>query len=486
MNRDSSDSRALVSLQHVDASIEQHRILRDVSLELRRGEHLGIVGANGSGKTTLLRLIGGTHWPAPGSGRRIYRFDGRSHRDAVEARRRITLVGPELQDSYLRLGWNFTAGAVVVTGLHRTEIPRREITSSDRSQARRLLAELDAEGLRDRAFLELSRGEQRRVLIARALAFAPEVLLLDEPGSGLDTAARAELDRTINAAAQHATIVATAHSSETLPEIVVRVVEVHAGRVTALRRSARSSLSEYPTANRRARSTTTSGTNLPPVVVLRNADVWVGDRLVLHQINWRLEQHENWLVTGANGAGKSTFLRLLHGQIRPARGGTIQWPAFGNPRNIWELRRSIGWVSPELQADYRLPTTVSQCVASGVHSSVGLTRPLSESESARCNALLEGFRLDGLRDRLLSKLSYGQARRALLARTLASDPRLLLLDEPWEGLDPAVIDIVLEQLRDAMRSGTQIVCASHVGDAGLGLERHLRIAEAAIHECGNP
>lgn len=485
MKRDSVESAAIVALERVDARIERHLVLHDVSLELRPGEHLGIVGPNGSGKTTLLRIIGGTHWPAPGSGKRVYCFDGTSHRDAVEARRRITLVGPELQDSYVRLGWNFTASAVVITGLHRTEIPRRKFTQSDMEQARTLLDMLDAGALCDRPFLELSRGEQRRVLIARALAFDPDVLLLDEPGSGLDTAARIDLDRAINTAALHATIVATAHSAETLPGTIARVVEVRDGTVSPVRPLQRSKLRS--TTNHRAGNQTRrdAQTPLPAIVELRNADVWVGERLVLRGINWRLEQHDNWLVTGRNGAGKTTFLRVLHGQIRPARGGTIEWPALGNPRNVWELRRYIGWVSPELQADYRFPTTVAQCVASGFHSSVGLTRALSESESLRRDALLRGFRLDALRDRLLSKLSYGQARRALLARTLASAPRLLLLDEPWEGLDPEVIEIVLEQLRKAMQEGTQIVCASHVGHAGLGLERTMVIADGAIREYEN-
>lgn len=481
MNRQTGTTQTIVSLQRVAARIEGRLVLDDVSLELRAGEHLGIVGENGSGKSTLLRLIGGTHWPAPGSGKRLYRFDDTSHRDAVEARRRITLVGPELQDSYLRLGWNFSASAVVVTGLHRTEIPRRKVSAADRAKARELLRVLEAEHLAERAFLELSRGEQRRVLIARALAFEPDVLLLDEPGSGLDVAAREELDRAISAAATQATIVATAHTVDALPAVVSHVVEVrdHCVKPFTNESDTRPGTSTRTTAPPAA---TQSAETLPALVELHNADVWVGERCVLKNITWRLEQGDNWLVTGRNGAGKSTFLRLLHGQIRPARGGTIEWPALGNPRNIWDLRRSIGWVSPELQADYRLPTTVAQCVASGVHSSIGVTGALSDTQHARCDSLIRGFGLDELRDRLLSRLSYGQARRALLARTLASAPRLLLLDEPWEGLDPTVVDLVVEQLHEAMRSGTQIVCASHIGDAGLGANRAMEIANGTLNE----
>ena len=484
LHTQSGKCTAIVALTDVDAHIERNLVLRDVSLELRASEHLGIIGANGSGKTTLLRLIGGTHWPAPGRGSRQYCFSGQTWRDAVEARKRITMVGPELQDAYMRLGWNFTALAVVATGLHRTEIPRHSLTQSDTARARELLETLGAGQLSDRPFFELSRGEQRRVLIARALAFDPEVLLLDEPGSGLDATARSELDGAITAVARHSTVVATAHTEAALPSIVSRIVHVLDATVSPFSPSHVVTSRHRNTRAQSSPTTNSSQSQLPAMAELRNADVWRGDTRVLHNINWRLEQHAHWLVTGSNGAGKSTFLRLLHGQIRPARGGTIQWPALGNPRNIWELRRNIGWVSPELQADYRYPTTVAQCVASGFHSSVGQTRTLREEQKERRDALLKGFELLELRDRLLSKLSYGQARRALLARTLASAPRLLLLDEPWDGLDPEVIGIVREQLLEAMRAGTQIVCASHVGDAGLGLANKMTIADGAINEYG--
>lgn len=481
MTGSSPETTPIVSLEHVDARIEQALILSDVSLQVRAGEHLGIVGANGAGKTTLLRLIGGTHWPAPGSGTRRYHFSGETHNDAVEARRRITLVGPEQQDAYLRLGWNFSALDVVVTGLHRTEIPRREISPSDQIRARSLLEALAADKLSDRPFFELSRGEQRRVLIARALAFQPEVLLLDEPASGLDATARAELDYTIEQAAHRATIVASAHHVDALPKIISRIVSIRDAKVATAPVGAAQAAPAQSNTSHKDPATARKNTNQPALVVLRNADVWVGDRLVLPNVNWQLEQGANWLVTGPNGAGKSTFLRLLHGQIRPARGGTIEWPAFGNPRNIWVVRRNTGWVSPELQADYRYPTTVAQCVGSGFHSSIGLIRQLSAPEIERRDELLEGFKLEALRDRLLSKLSYGQARRALLARTLAGKPRLFLLDEPWEGLDPEVIEIVRGQLSVAMRDGTQIVCASHIGDAGLGLENRMELTDGAIH-----
>jgi molybdate transport system ATP-binding protein len=482
----------VICLDHVDASIEGVRVLKDVSLCVRAGEHLGIVGANGSGKSTLLALLSGERWPAPGGGKRRYRFSGRSYTDAVEAKQRITSIGPELQDRYVRLNWNFSAVAVVLTGLFHTEIPRQRASAAQRQHATELLTRVGAGDLADRSFLELSRGEQRRVLIARALAFAPEVLLLDEPASGLDTASRADLEETIRIASQHATIVTSAHSVKQLPAITQRCVRIAGGRVMAIpaqvahqTNKAEQKIVSRVASNVAAETTVRGAAELPtPLIEIRHASIWIGERCVLTDIDWSLLPGQNWLVLGRNGAGKSTFLRLLHGQIRPARGGSIAWPGFGSPRNIWQLRRQIGWVSPELQANYLYPTTVFECIASGFKSSIGLTAPLSAAERARCEALLAGFELEGFADRPLRSLSYGQFRRALIARTLAASPQLLLLDEPWEGLDADTVELVCTELRNAIDEGLQIVCASHIGDAGLGLAHTLTIENGAMHVDG--
>jgi molybdate transport system ATP-binding protein len=200
-----------------------------------------------------------------------------------------------------------------------------------------------------------------------------------------------------------------------------------------------------------------------PLVEISKANVWLGARHVLCDVTWRIEPGQHWLVTGANGSGKSTLLRLLHGQLRPAVGGDIRWPALGNPRSVWSLRRQVAWLSPELQAAYRFPTTVRDCIASGFDSSVGLTREPTTEERLRIEELLAELALAELAERRLSSLSYGQARRALIARALANRPRLLLLDEPWEGLDSPVSTALEEGLAAAVAArSTQLVCASHL------------------------
>jgi molybdate transport system ATP-binding protein len=199
-----------------------------------------------------------------------------------------------------------------------------------------------------------------------------------------------------------------------------------------------------------------------PLVELDGASVWLGPRRVIRDLDWRIDRGQQWLVTGTNGSGKSTLLRMLHAQLRPALGGSIRWPALGNPRSVWTLRRRVAWVSPELQAAYRYPTTVRECVASGFDSSFGLTRAPTARENERIDELLAEFDLDALSARPLTTLSYGQARRALIARALVNRPQLLLLDEPWEGLDEDASAALNRALAATVAHGTQLVCASHL------------------------
>ncbi len=485
------DSRPLIELEHVDVEISGAAVLHDVSWRLEPGTHWGIVGANGSGKSTFLALLAGERWPAPDRGFRRYHFGGGVRRDAVEARRKIAIVGPELQDRYWRLGWNFAALDVVLSGLFRTDVPRRGASAAETLRARAILRELGLASLAARPFLKLSRGEQRRVLIARAVAFGPRVLLLDEPASGLDAESRGALDEMLVRAARDTQLVVTAHGFEDLPSAVTCVAELVAGRLElrtppsarrghAAREAAEPRAVDGHAAARERAGQRTGDAADAPLIVVSHADAWLGGRRVLHGIDWQLHEGENWLVRGANGAGKTSFLRMLQGQLRPALGGSVRWPALGDPRSVWALRRRVTWFAPELQAGYRYRATVRECVASGFDASIGLVRALTAPERARVELLLERFELKPLADRLTTELSYGQFRRALIARTLAPQPRVLLLDEPWEGLDSAASRLLAERLDESLAEGVQLVCASHVAAYGGRFTHELVLEKGRI------
>lgn len=485
-------TRPIVTIENVDVAIEGRTVLERIDFSIRRGQHWGIVGANGSGKSTLLALIAGTRWPAPGKGSRRYDFGQGPEHDAVTARQRITLIGHELQELYEARSWNFLARDVVHSGLTRSDIPRRHRTGTSLAQAERLLASMKVEHLAKRRLLELSRGEQRRVLITRALAFEPVLLLLDEPMSGLDAAARRDLEVTLQRASAHTSLVIAAHDESQLPRLVTNVALISDGELveTRMREPAQEHGQSRPAANARARPRRRPDdiqSHRPqrhdadePVIELQNVSVWLQGKEVLKSIDWTLRRGQSWLVTGSNGSGKSTLLRLLHAEVRPARGGRIVWHAFEDARDVWALRRQIALVSPALQARYRYPSTVLDAIASGFRASIGLTEKLSSEQAHTVSELVAAFELEGVQSRPLLTLSYGQRLRALIARTLVAKPRLVLLDEPWEGLDSESIEIVGREIGKRMADGMQVICVSHVGAGSLDLDCILALEDGRI------
>ena len=463
-------SPAVVTLNSVDVVIAGHTVLHKVNWELHQGEHWAIVGANGSGKTSFLKLVSGTLWPAPGRGVRCYNFGSGLQTDAVEALGRITLVGHELQDHYIRLGWNFSAVEVVLSGIFCTNIPRRRANEKENSQAIDVLSKLHLDHLANRHFLQLSWGEQRRVLIARALAFKPEILLLDEPSAGLDHNARNVLNETIDDISHHTTVIYSSHHSSNLPLCTNRMLYIKDGHLSEVNLGTQTDntlkLPGPGVAQQTSRSDRTARTRSSAkpknLIEIDNANVWIGGRQVISELNWQLLEGQHWQITGPNGAGKTTFLRLLHGQLRPALAGSIRWVGLGDPRNIWSLRRLVGWVSPELQANYQYTATVQDCVASGIDSSLGLVRQLNQKEQALVISTLENLGLQHLAERSIRTLSCGQFKRTLVARAMVNQPKILLLDELWEELDPNATELIGEKLQGITEHGTQLICTSHL------------------------
>lgn len=473
-------ARPLVTLDRVDVRRPGATLLEDVSLEVRAGDGLGIVGPSGSGKSTLLRLLRGELWPHPASaGRRLFHDADGASESPIGVRRRFSLVAPEQQDAYVRRDWDLTAEAVVRSGFHDAVYPPEAATPAQTARIAEVARLLGIAPLLPRPMLELSRGEARRVLLARALAPRPELLLLDEATDGLDAASRAGfldlVSRLLRAGT--AVVMATHREEELVPEIG-RVVALDAGRIAGTRpprppaggaghvREAPSRIGAVgaPPIGR------PRGTAAPPgpaegalLFRARGVTVRVEGRDVLRDLDFTLTPGERVAVHGANGAGKSTFLRLLAGEEQPAA-GTIERLDLGPRAARAELRGRIGLVSPELQARHRFDATGEEVVLSGFEGTIGLDVAPTEARREAAAAALARLRIAHLAGRRLLSLSYGELRKLLLARALAPTPEVLLLDEPLAGLDPASRAWILSALEEESARGTGLVAVTHHAD----------------------
>jgi molybdate transport system ATP-binding protein len=465
--------------------------LQPLNFALRRGERWVVTGANGAGKSVLLKLLRGTLWPTPtGKEFRRYCFDGQVQDEPAGIKQRIGFIAPERQDKYVRYGWNLSVMKVVTTGLFDEDIPLSNPKPAQQQRIARLLRKFKLWSLRERRLLELSYGQRRRVLIARLLAGSPEVWLLDEVFNGLDAGMR-ELLRTLLADTEQAhTWMLAAHSADDIPDSATHLLRlqrghvVYAGPIKAdhaqqIRRDARAR--HHRAAQQLAQRVApkprvlhvTPGAQL---IQLGNVELYRQYRPVLKRFDWTIRRGENWAIVGANGSGKSTLLMMLYGDLHPAHGGHIERAGFPKGTPIARWKQHVGYVSPELQADHVWTQTLEELVASGRYASVGLNQPITTADRRAAAPWFKFFGIEALRQRNLRQLSYGELRLGLLARALILKPNLLLLDEPFTGLDPDLQAFARAALNKLALAGTQVIMAIHdPADALPCVSRVLRI-----------
>jgi molybdate transport system ATP-binding protein len=198
-----------------------------------------------------------------------------------------------------------------------------------------------------------------------------------------------------------------------------------------------------------------------PYIELRRACVFREEVPALVDLDWSLLDGEHWAVTGRNGSGKSTLLGVLYGAFPVALGGELLRRDHLRGTPLEEIRRDMAIVSPELQADFDPASPLEQVVVSGLRDSVGLDAPMLRRERSAARAALDALGILPLAERLPREVSYGELRLALFARAFIKQPGLLLLDEPFTGLDPGRRLNLRDALSGLARQGTRLVIAIH-------------------------
>lgn len=469
----------LARLERVDVRRGGRLALRELDWTLETGGHTAVCGGNGAGKSSLLRLLLGELRPLPG-GRVAWRIDGRETTSPIVPRQRFAMVSPEGQLRYFSHTWTQPVHEAIAAGLFAERFLHQRLSDAQRQRVAETIDLLGLGHLADRAPETLSQGELRRVMVARAMVAEPAALLLDELGAGLDAAGRELLTAALDRIAESGTtLVCAAHRAEDLPSCVRHAIRLSDGRIV----SETAHLPARPQTEAPVLDGVGDGS---PLVELRGTPAYLDGVEILHGLTWTVRAGEHWRVCGPNGCGKSTLLRLLYADIPAAFSPTVTW--FGHLRRppIWELRKRLGYLSERLHSQHDPSRPLRDVAASGLFQTVGLPRELTSAEQALAESWLARLGLDDLAERRLGLVSFGQARRAMLARAVIGRPKLLLLDEALDGLDAESHERMVEILRELAADGTTIVQVTHLdADVLPMVRRRLTLADGRIVQVGD-
>ncbi|MFJ4834205.1 metal ABC transporter ATP-binding protein [Streptomyces sp. NPDC088747] len=220
-----------------------------------------------------------------------------------------------------------------------------------------------------------------------------------------------------------------------------------------------------------------------PVISLRGVTAELGSRPVLRGIDLTVNRGEVVALLGANGSGKSTAIRSIIGQV-PVSGGEIE--IFGTPRRRFTDWGRLGYVPQRTTAAGGVPATVTEIVASGRLSRARFGVLRRADHEAVCRAI----DLVGMADRAkdsVNALSGGQHQRVLIARALASEPELLIMDEPMAGVDLASQAVLASTLREQVAQGTSVLLVLHeLGPLEPLIDRAVVLRDGCVMHDGPP
>ncbi len=479
----------IISIENGVCRMPAWRMAQPVDFQLNDGEHIAIVGPNGGGKSMLADIITGAHALMPMNPVR-YDFTPSKAKLVSDNIKYITFrdsYGTADTNYYHQQRWNQNdiddtptvaelleeAFRIADTGLTRKtvfdkfivrdETPEQEEARLKQEEADRQAMHRELERVREKLYsifhldalldkhiILLSSGELRKFQLTKTLLTNPRVLIMDNPFIGLDVTARQQLHEFLALLAKETavSIILIQSKSDDIPDFITHVVKVEnmtVGKKQTLNEY-RSSAPPCP-AHVLSAEKAEAILNLPEqpapasdgssIIAFNDVNIRYGTRTILKSLSLNVCNGERWALSGENGAGKSTLLSIVCADNPQSYANDII--LFGHQRgkgeSIWDIKRHIGYISPEMHRAYQRDIPAIDIVASGLSDMNGLyTKPRPEQRE-QCRFWMNIFGVGDVAERTFLRLSSGEQRLVLLARAFVKDPALLILDEPLHGLD---------------------------------------------------
>ncbi|MFI3321995.1 MAG: ATP-binding cassette domain-containing protein [Rikenellaceae bacterium] len=446
---------------------KQYKFRKNIDFSVVDGEQIAVVGSNGAGKSILMGIVTGLY-PLYRN-EVVYDFSPSLSTSAFENIKYLTF-----RDSY---------GADTDSGYYyqqRWNSQDRELSPivgdlliSDNLELKdELFSLFNLQPLLDKQLVLLSSGELRKFQITKVLLSNPRVVIMDNPFIGLDERSRKLLENILERLSKknNLQLILVFSKTNDIPQFITDVVEID-----DMVCGEKISLTEYSCHPKKFKNILSdkkknmilsmpysqNQSESDSVIEFRNITIKYDERTILKNLNWSVMRGEKWALSGDNGSGKSTLLSLVCADNPQSYACDIS--LFGRKRgsgeSIWDIKRKIGYVSPEMHRSFQTSHNALSIVASGLYDTTGLYENLDEEQIGKSIFWMQIFDIQHLRDKNFMLLSSGEQRLVLLARAFVKDPELLVLDEPLHGLDLRNRALALEVIEafSARRNKTLIV-----------------------------
>ena len=448
-----------------------YRMAEPIHFNLAEGEQLAIVGDNASGKSVLVDTILGRY---PLLQNEVHYYFPERTSDLVSDNIKFISFRDSYGDAdantYYQQRWN----TMDQDGFSLVKELLRECKDVDLQHS--LYKLFGIEELLDKPIIQLSSGEMRKFQLVKVLLTCPSVLILDNPFIGLDFQTREILQDLLAqlSADLHMQVILVLARWDEIPSFVTHVLpvenrvcrekvarEVYLNKVQPVPAKVLSEENKMRILDLGSRENPFSSEE---VVKLNHVTIRYGERIILKELDWTVHQGECWALTGSNGSGKSTLLSLVCADNPQSYACDIS--LFGRKRgtgeSIWEIKKYIGYVSPEMHRSYLKNLPAIDIVASGLHDSIGLYKKVHDEDRVICRWWMSILGIEQLADRNYLQLSSGEQRMVLLARAFVKDPSLLVLDEPMHGLDLYHRQLVKDVIETfCKRKGKTLIMVTH-------------------------
>lgn len=442
--------KPLLSVKDITIRVYDSFFFEHTHWQMLPDEQWVIIGPNGAGKSIFAKALTGIiplqHGEIVSKGKIAYlSFDTQQQKIQKEERMRdlISGIGKETKGQTVKK----------FLGIRYKKFRFKNIFSID--------------ALFTQLLHSLSTGEMRKVFLIQTLLQNPRILILDEPYDGLDSIAKKSLSNIIEELMVSMPVILITHHFDEIPKKTTHVLVMKNCKV--LQQGEKEDIlpkyfSRITSANKKLILKSVNKNHNEVLIEMKNVTVTYYEKKILNNISWTVRKGENWVILGPNGAGKSTLIQLITGDNQQAYANDIF--LFGKKKgtaiSLWEIKKHIGIVSSHLMLHYDKQLSAQDIILSGFFDSIGLYQKVSEKQKRAADKIIEKLKLQQLIKRNYQQLSFGQRRLILIARALVKSPELLIVDEPFHGLDQENKRRVFEMLNKIGTLGkTTLILITH-------------------------